>query len=155
MLDSILTTVKSHLNGQLKEKIGLNDEQVSQIVDFAGESVQEQAQAEAMSGNTDGLLHLFGRPDAHTPTTTNPIVENMGNSFISKMTSRLGISYELAELTKNLILPYLLQTISLRFTDSNQNDTSGLLSMLQGGRKEAIFGTIKNKVSQRNLGGIL
>src|SRR5699024_7990889 len=114
MFDSILTTVKSHLNGQLKEKIGLNDEQVAQIVDIAGESIQEQAQAEAMSGNTDGLLHLFGHPDAHT-STTNPIVENMGNSFIWKITSRIGISNELAELTNNLILPYLLQTISSKF----------------------------------------
>lgn len=153
MFDSILSTAKAQLQEQLKEKIGLNEHQVSQIVDIAGESIQEQAKAETMSGNTDGLLHLFGCPDAHT-STTNPIVENMGNSFVSKMISRLGLPDTLAELTKNLILPYLLQIISSKFSESGGKDAAKLLSLFQGAGKDGILENIKDRISQNKLGGL-
>src|SRR5690606_280988 len=107
MFDSILSTAKAQLQEQLKEKIGLNEHQVSQIVDIAGESIQEQAQAEAMSVNTDGLLHLFGCSSS-LYSTLNLIFEYMGNSFVSNMHSRIGLPHTLAELTKNLVPPYFL-----------------------------------------------
>lgn len=148
MFESILNTVKSQLNGQLKERIGLNDGQVAQIVNIAGESIHEQTEAEAMSGNTEGLLHLFGSHDAHT-STTNPIVENMGNSFMSKIISMLGISADAADLAKNLVLPYMLKTISSKFTDSGKNDAAGLLSLFQGDGKGTALDSIKRQGSSK------
>lgn len=156
MFDSILNTVKSQLGDQLIEKLGLNNEQASQTIDMAGESIQEAAEAEATSGNTDGLTHLFGSPDGHT-STTNPIVESMGNRFVSKMTSRLGVSDNVADLAKNLILPHLLKIISSKFSDSGETHITGLLSML-GGANNIDLGTMKDKVRQTTrsrLGGIL
>lgn len=152
MFESILNTVKSQIGGQLKEKAGLNDEQMSQAVDMAGESVQEVVKNEAANGNIDGLMHLFGSQDGHT-STTNPIVENIGNNFVSKMMAKLGVSDSVADLAKNLIMPYILKTVSSKFSSSGTNDASGLMSMFQGAGKGAIFNTLKDKAGQK-LGGL-
>lgn len=152
MFENILNTVKNQIGQQLKDNIGLNDEQMSQTVDMAGESVQEVVQNEAASGNIDGLMHLFGSQEGYT-STTNPIVENMGNSFSSKMTKKLGVSDAVADLARNLIMPYILQTVSAKFSSSGTNDASGLMTMFQGAGKGAIFDSLRDKVDQK-LGGL-
>lgn len=146
MFDNILSTVKEQIGGQLKSQTGLNDEQVDQSVQVVGGSTQEVVKEEASSGNLDGLMQAFGKGDT---SESNSVISKLGSTIVDNLVTKVGLSSGMAEKVKSIALPFLVKTISSKFSGSGGGGASGLLAMFQKGGKGAGFGDLKSK-----LGGL-
>lgn len=155
MLDNILKNIKPQIEGQLKRNAGISEEQIPETMQLAGEAVCAIVKEEAATGNTEGLMHLFGSQEA-SASTTNPIVENIEAEFTNKLITKLGISSSVASTATNILMPYLIKAISAQFSSSATKNEEGLLAMFQGGQL-AQPDTFKRKLEERlgdKLGGV-
>lgn len=154
MFDTILNAVKEQIGGQLKSQTGLNDEQVSQSVDVVGESTQEVVKEEASGGNIEGLMQAFSGGNAGAG---NPVIDKLGSNIVGNLVSRLGFSEGLARQIKTIALPFLIKTISSKFSGAGGGDAAGLLGMFQGAGNDSGLDALKAKAAGQlkdKLGGL-
>ena len=114
MLDSILSAVKGQVTSAITEKTGLNLGQAEQAVPLAGESITEGVTSALSGGNVGGILDML--KGATSSGGGGGLVQNMlykgiAGNFVSKLTSKLGLSEGVASTISSVALPMIMSKI--------------------------------------------
>jgi hypothetical protein len=137
MIDSIISSLKGDIGSKLTSQFGLSSDKVDPSVNLAKENVQEGLMSEAKKGNFSEIKNLL----SGSQTQNNGIINNITNSYIGDLTSKLGIPSSTAASVGNFVIPFIMQKLGQK-TQGQNLDQGSIMSMLGGGD------------SLKNLGGL-
>lgn len=138
MLDSLL---KGPLTDFLKSKTGLAPDKSEQSAEVAKNTVVDNMKEEASNGNFDNIMGLL-KSDTNP---SNPLITKISNSLVGNLTSKVGLSPEMANKVTTMAIPFILSKIGSHTAQGT--DTSALSNLLGGG--SGMLGGLKDK-----LGGL-
>jgi len=171
MLDSILDAVKGQVTSTIAEKTGLDIGQAEQTIPLAGESITEGITGAISGGNVDGILGMLksatGGGDGGGGLMQNMLYKGIAGSFVSKITSSLGLSEGVAGSISSLALPMIMNKISGATQAAGDTDdidagsmmsalgldAGGLLGSLGGGDIAGVAGKLLGGGDKEDKGG--
>ena len=128
MLDTIISAAKNELTQQLGSKFQLNPQQADKTLAITKDGLQAGLLKEVTSGNISGLMNLFNGKSA---VSGNPIVNNIVSTVVGSLTSKLGLSPQIASAVGNFVVPFLVSKISSQ-KPSSGFDQAKITEMLGG-----------------------
>jgi len=162
MLDSLLDGIKGQVVDTLKEKTGLDAGQAEQAVPLAKDSIMEGITGAVSGGNMGDLLGMFsgGGESGGGGMMQNMVYQGIAGSFVSKLTSSLGIPESMASTVSGFALPMIMDKIKGGASnDAGEVDQAGLMSTLgldsgglADGLKDKAADMLKDKLG--GLGGL-
>lgn len=117
MLDSIMDAVKGQVTSAISEKTGLDLGQAEQALPIAQESIMEGVMGAVSGGNVDGILGMLtsavggGSSEAGGGLMQNMLYKGIAGSFVSNLTSKLGLSEGIAGTLSSVALPMIMSKI--------------------------------------------
>ena len=127
MLDQLLAGAKSELTKQISSKFQLDSTQAEKAAATTKDTVQAGLMKEVASGNISGLTNLLNSGGA----AGNPIVANLSKQVVDNLTSKLGLSPQIASAISTFAIPFILGKISGNKTGGF--DASTVTKMFGGG----------------------
>jgi hypothetical protein len=128
MFDQILSSLEQQAGPALMSKLGLNQQQVTNSMSAAKDSV-----AEVIGGGDgfglDDVLNLFS--NATNTSAANGIVDKLGSVLHGKLTNQVGLDAAKAGGVKDMILPLLTDLVT-KHVNGDSSKLSGLLGNLGG-----------------------
>ena len=157
MLDSIMDGLKGQAVDMLKEKTGLDAGQAEQAVPLAKESITEGLTSAISGGNVGGIVDMFKSATGgggEGGLVQNMVYKGIAGSFISKLTSSLGIGEGMAGTVSSMALPFIMSKLGGKAADdSGEVSQSGIMSMvgldagsLTDGLKDKAADALKGKL---------
>ncbi len=129
MLDNILGGLKDQVISAVAEKTGLNANQAEETIPVAKESIMSGLMGAVSGGNMSGILGMFS--GGKGGFLQNMVYQNIASNFIGGITSKLGISPDMAQMVSSTALPMIIDKIGGKAADDSGNVTeSGLMSAL-------------------------
>ncbi|MFK8102303.1 MAG: DUF937 domain-containing protein [Saprospiraceae bacterium] len=129
MLDNILGGLKDQVISAVAEKTGLNANQAGETIPVAKESIMSGLMGAVSGGNMSGILGMFS--GGKGGFLQNMVYQNIAGNFVSGITSKLGISSDMAQMVSATALPMIMEKIGGKAADDSGNVTeSGLMSAL-------------------------
>ena len=165
-----MSAVKGQVVSAITEKTGLGAAQAEQAVPLAKESVTEGIMGAVTGGNVDGVLGMLksavggGGAGAGGGLMQNMVYQGIAGSFVSKLTSKLGLSSGIASTVSSMALPMIMSKLggaAKAEGDSDEIDASSVMSMLgvgggaagMLGKAASMFGGGKKDDDDKDGGG--
>lgn len=139
MLDSIMDAVKGQVVSAIAEKTGLPIGQAEQALPIAKDSITDGIMGAVSGGNVEGILGMLTSAVGGTDSTgggglvQNMVYKGIAGSFISNLTSKLGISEGIASTLSSVALPMIMNKIggaTQAAGDTDGIDASSMMSAL-------------------------
>ncbi len=130
MLDSILNTVKDQVGKELVAKAGISEQQIDDIFKVAGESTQDVMSSKLSPDMLDGVMNLFSKGSNNN--LANGIQNDLINTYISKLISKLGLPESTAKTIAAIAIPKIIEMITGENEKTPPSDMSALLNMFGG-----------------------
>ncbi|NJC25449.1 DUF937 domain-containing protein [Neolewinella antarctica] len=135
MLDSIMGAVKGQITSAITEKTGLDLGQAQQAIPLAQDSVTEGLTGAVTSGNVDGILGMLksATGGGGGDLVNNLVYKGIAGSFVSKLTSSLGLSSGIASTIAGVALPMIMSKLggaTQQAGDSDGLDAGSLMGVL-------------------------
>lgn len=118
MLDTIMNAVKGQVLSAVTEKTGLDLGQAEKALPLAQESITDGIMGAVSGGNVDGILGMLTSATGGSDSTSsgggllqNMVYKGIAGSFVSKVTSSLGLSEGIASTLSSVALPMILSKI--------------------------------------------
>lgn len=149
MLDSILNGLKDQIADELVNKAGINNNQIDDIINVAGESTKEVMSNKLSPDLLGDVMNLFSK--GKNSGVANGIQNDLVNSFVSKLISKVGISESVAKTISNIAIPKIIDLITGENEKTPSSDMSALLNMFGG--SNSISDSLKGNLGDA-LGGL-
>ena len=141
MLDQLLKTLVGQAQGQVIQNPDIPNELNQQVIGEAGQSIFDGLQGALAGGGLSQLMHLFGggqqgQGGGIGSLLSNPLVQNIVQSFTGKLTSQYNLSPASASQLGAQLIPDVLAKFSQQVSDPNDKsiDLNGVLQSLTGGQ---------------------
>jgi predicted XRE-type DNA-binding protein len=131
MLDSILNSVKDQVGKELIDKAGVSEHQIDDIFKIAGESTQDVMAGKLSPDMLEGVMNLFSKGSNNS--LANGIQNDLINTYVSKLISKLGLSQSTAKTIAAIAIPKIIELVSGENEKTPPSDMSALLNMFGGG----------------------
>lgn len=105
MLDKIFSDAKSELTNQLGSKFKLDASQTDKVITTTKDTLQTGLMKEVSSGNVGSLLNLV---NGSASMQGNPVVNGLTTQVIDSLTSKVGLSKQVASSVGNVIVPFIM-----------------------------------------------
>ena len=151
MLDNILSGLKDQVVGAITEKTGLDASQAEQTIPMAKESITSGLMSAVSGGNVSGILGMFSGGEGGM--LQNMVYQGIAKNFIGNITSKLGVSSDIANMVSSSALPMIMSKIGGKAADTDGNvSQNGLMSALgmEGG---GMMDMLKDKAGDMLGGG--
>lgn len=121
-----MNAVKGQVVSTIAEKTGLNVGQAEQTIPLAQESVTDGLTSAISGGNVDGILGMLksATGGGGGDLMSNLVYKGIAGSFVSKITSSLGIDSSVANMISSVALPMILS--KLGGATQSAGDTDGI-----------------------------
>jgi hypothetical protein len=110
-----MDAVKGQVVSAISEKTGLDLGQAEQALPIAQESITEGIMGAVSGGNVDGILGMLtsavGGSGGGGGLVQNMVYKGIAGSFVSNLTSKLGISEGIAGTLSSVALPMIMSKI--------------------------------------------
>jgi uncharacterized protein YidB (DUF937 family) len=148
MLEQLINSLKSEVGGQLANQSNLTSGHIDQIFSIIGNVAKSEVAGHILSGKLSDVMSLFSK--SANSDGANQLQANISSGVISNLTSKLGLSPEMASNIASKALPVLLEKITNHNSTTPDDDPSPLHDIFGTGGDNGILGTAKNL-----LGGFL
>lgn len=129
MFDNILSSLTQQALPKLTQEHGLSPDQAKSSISAAASGLQG-----VLSGNhgfdMGTLTNLFSK-ETNTPGA-NGLMEKIGQSVLSNLTGKAGLSADKAGAVKNTLMPMIMDLVTKQ-VGGNADSLKGLLGGLSGG----------------------
>jgi uncharacterized protein YidB (DUF937 family) len=143
MLDQLINSLKSEVGGQLMSQTNLPSGNLDQILSVLGESTKKEVAGHMLGGNLSDVMNLFS--DKPNNDGANQLQSKISSGAISDLTSKLGLSPDIAKSIASVALPGLIKLITSRNNTTPDNDPSPLHELFgTGGGGGFLEGAAKN-----------
>lgn len=140
MLDQLLKTLVGQAQGQVVQNPDIPNELNQQVIGEAGQSIFDGLQGALAGGGLSQLMQLFGggaqAQSGIGGLLSNPLVQNIVQSFTGKLTSQYNLSPASASQLGAQLIPDVLAKFSQQVRDPNDSsiDLNGVMQSLTGGQ---------------------
>jgi uncharacterized protein YidB (DUF937 family) len=148
MLEQIMNSLKSEVEGKLSDNSNLPAGGVEKILNTLSDVVNKEVTGQMLSGNLSHLMNLF----SNQPNTdqANVIQSNIHSDFVGNLMSKLGLSQETSAGIAATAVPALINAITKKNSTTPDDDPSPLHELFGTSGNNGISGTAKSL-----LGGFL
>ncbi len=138
MIDNLLSLVKGQVGDQLASKFSLPAGKSEQCIEEGTKSVVESVKGELNAGNLGSIQGLLGGGGIDSIMQTG-MGEGMVNNVVSSLTSKVGLSPDMAKNVSGYIVPVIVQKIGgLVSGGDGKPNISSIMGMLGGGDSSSI-----------------
>ena len=137
MIEELISQAKQQLSGELKQKQGLNDQQVNDTFGAAKDSLLNAVKQQSSGGGLGQLTSLFNGNTELAPT----LISTASKFLIPVLVSKLNIPEAKAKSISDMVVPFLVNKFSGKESGSVSNPAD-LLGKLTGG-EGGIGGALK------------
>lgn len=142
MLEQLLKTLVDQGQQQVVENPAIPNELNQQVIGEAGRSIFEGLQGTLASGGLSQLMGLFtgggqqGQGGGLSGLLSNPMVQNIVQSFTGKLTSQFNLNPATAMQVGSQLIPEVLGRFSSQVSDPNDSsiDINSVIQSLTGGQ---------------------
>lgn len=141
MLEQLLDLIKQHGQDSVVSNPAISNEQNSQVLSEAGNSIMSGLQGALAGGGLSQVMKLFGGGGSGAGSILdNPLVQNIMQSFTGKLTNQYQLNPAQASQVSSNLIPQVLQGLSGKVADSNDTslDINGVMQSLTGGQAGGI-----------------
>ena len=141
MLEQLLDLIKQHGQDSVVQNPAISNEQNSQVLSEAGNSIMSGLQGALAGGGLSQVMKLFGGGGSGAGSILdNPLVQNIMQSFTGKLTNQYQLNPAQASQVSSNLIPQVLQGLSGKVADSNDTslDINGVMQSLTGGQTGGI-----------------
>jgi len=141
MLEQLLDLIKQHGQDSVVQNPAISNEQNSQVLSEAGNSIMSGLQGALAGGGLSQVMKLFGGGGSGAGSILdNPLVQNIMQSFTGKLTNQYQLNPAQASQVSSNLIPQVLQGLSGKVADSNDTslDINGVMQSLTGGQAGGI-----------------
>jgi hypothetical protein len=161
MLDQLLKTIVSQGQQQVVENPAIPNELNQQVIGEAGNSIFDGLQGALAGGGLSQIMQLFsgggqqGQGAGLASLLSNPLVQNIVQSFTGKLTNQYNLSPEAATQVGNQLIPDVLSRFGQQVSDPNDSsiDINGVIQSLTGGKAGGFdFGSLASRFASGGMG---
>jgi hypothetical protein len=161
MLDQLLKTIVSQGQQQVVENPAIPNELNQQVIGEAGKSIFDGLQGALAGGGLSQIMQLFsgggqqGQGAGLASLLSNPLVQNIVQSFTGRLTSQFNLSPDAATQVGNQLIPDVLSRFSQQVSDPNDSsiDINGVIQSLTGGQAGGVdFGSLASRFAAGGMG---
>jgi len=141
MLEQLLDLIKQHGQDSVVQNPAISNEQNSQVLSEAGNSIMSGLQGALAGGGLSQVMKLFGGGGSGAGSILdNPLVQNIMQSFTGKLTNQYQLNPAQASQVSSNLIPQVLQGLSGKVADPNDTslDINGVMQSLTGGQTGGI-----------------
>ena len=157
MLENILQMVREFGQQEVVENPAVPNEKNEAVMAEASHAVAGTLQKQVASGNLGAITDLFKDSDQQA-ISSSPVTQDMQSGFIENITSKLGISKNVAAGLAASFIPMILGKLVHRTNSTHPADSAfsldNLVSSLSGGLSGHGFGNLLNQFTGNSSGGI-
>lgn len=160
MLDQLLKTIVSQGQQQVIENPAIPNELNREVIGEAGNSIFDGLQGALAGGGLGQIMQLFasgqqGQGGGIASMLSNPLVQNIVQSFTGRLTSQYNLSPDAAAQVGNQLIPDVLSRFSQQVADPNDSsiDINGVIQSLTGGQAGGFdFGSLASRFASGGMG---
>lgn len=143
MLDQLLKVLVSQGQQTVVQNQAIPDQYNKQVIGEAGSSIVNSLQGMLANGGLTQIMRLFagngggqGQLAGITGMLSNPLVQQMIQSFTGKITQQYNLSPTAAQQVGTTLIPQVLQSLTQQVNDPNDPsiDVNGIMQSLTGGQ---------------------
>jgi uncharacterized protein YidB (DUF937 family) len=142
MLENLISSLKSEIGSQITDQTNLPSGHLDQIFSIISNSVQKEVSGHIAGGNLSDVMNLFSK--APNTAGANQLQSNISSGVISEITSKLGLSPEVASNIASTALPGLIAKITNHNSTTPEDDPSPLHELFGTAGGSGILGTAEN-----------
>lgn len=140
MLENILNSVKSEVGADIQGQTNLPPDKLDSVFSVVGEVAHKEVAGQMLGGNLSSVMNLFSNKP--NDQSADSLQNNITTGTISSLTSKLGLSGDVAKKIAAMVIPSLLKTITKKNSETPDDDPSPLHEIFGG--EGGIGGSIKN-----------
>jgi uncharacterized protein YidB (DUF937 family) len=148
MLEQLINSLKSEVGGQLTSQSNLPSGQADQIFSIISSVAKSEVARHILSGKLSDVMSLFSK--SQNSEGANQLQSNISSGVVSDLTSKMGISHDVASNIASTALPALFEKITNHNSTTPDDDPSPLHDLFGTAGNSGILNTAKNL-----LGGLL
>jgi hypothetical protein len=131
LLASIIAGLKDQIGGDLLSKAGISNDKVDDVLKVVGQTAKDKVGSEIASGGIASAMGLFSK--GSNSSGANGLLSGMAGSITENLSSKLGLSPEIAAKVSSMAVPVLTNLVSSFNSKTPGEDASPLMDMFGGG----------------------
>lgn len=148
MLEQIINSVKSEVGGQIAGKTNLPSGTIDKVFSVIGDVTKKEVAGQMLGGNLSNIMNLFS--DKPNNDAANLIQSNISSGVLSGLTSKLGLSPQIANTIIAIAIPAIIKMVTRKNSTTPDDDPSPLNEIFGGSDKGGMIGGIAKGM----LGGL-
>jgi uncharacterized protein YidB (DUF937 family) len=148
MIEQLVSKVKAEVGGKIASDIKLPAGTVDKVFSVIGDATKKEVVGQMAGGNLSNVMNLFS--DKPNNKAANAIQSNISAEVISNLTSKLGLSPQVAKSIAAAAIPALVNLITQKNNTTPDNDASPLSEIFGTLGKGGMLGNL----AQGMLGGL-
>lgn len=120
MIDQLKKLVENYAGEAVIRNSEVPDEKNAEAIDAITSGIEEGMQSEVRQGNYQGFLSMFEQ--GGQSLSGNPALSGIMNSVVSNLSSRLGLSPQVAQSIATSLVPMVMNGFVNKTNDPNDND---------------------------------
>ena len=121
MIDQLKKLVENYAGDAIIKNSEVPDEKNEAAIEAVTSGISEGLQQEIRQGNFDGLISMFQQGGASN-LTGNPAVSGIVNNVVAKLSSKLGISPQIAQTIAASLIPMVMSSFVNKTNDPDDKD---------------------------------
>jgi uncharacterized protein YidB (DUF937 family) len=141
MLDQLINSLKSEVGGQIMSQTNLPEGHLDQIFSVLGNATTREVTSHMLGGNLSDVMNLFS--DKPNNSGADQLQSKISSGAISDLSSKLGLSPEVAQKIASVALPGIISLITRKNNTTPDDDPSPLREIF-GGQWQGIGGAAED-----------
>lgn len=153
MIDQLKKLVENYAGDAIIRNSEVPDEKNEAAIEAVASGISDSLQKEVSQGNFEGLLSMF-QQGGTSNLAGNPAVSGIANNVVANLSSKLGISPQIAQTIASSLIPMVMNSFVNKTNDPNDKDFD-LQDMLKNfsGNDSLDIGDILGKFSGGSKSG--
>lgn len=149
MLEQLMSSLKSEVGGQLGSQVNLPAGSIDKVFSVIGDVTKKEVTGQMLGGNLSNVMNLFS--DKPNSSGANLLQSNISSGVISSLTSKLGLSPDIAKTIAAIAIPALINMITKKNNSTPDDDPSPLNEIFGGASKGGLLGGVAKGLLGRFL----
>ena len=149
MLEQLMSSLKSEVGGQLGSQTNLPAGSIDKVFSVIGDVTKKEVTGQMLGGNLSDVMNLFS--DKPNNSGANLLQSNISSGVISGLTTKLGLSPDIAKTIAAVAIPALINMITKKNNTTPDDDPSPLNEIFGGSSKGGLFGGVAKDLLGRFL----
>ncbi len=144
MLEQLINSVKAEVGSQIAGETNLPSGTMDKVFSVIGDVTKSEITSQMIGGNLSNVMNLFS--DKPNNNEANQIQSNISSGVLSGLTSKLGLSPQIARTIVAVAIPALVNMITRKNNTTPDDDPSPLNEIFGGSGKGGLLGGVTKSV---------